>query len=348
MEIEKKPNLKKQSNSNMLCSCILFSYQDLESLLKANKGLTFDKLIEITGVGTKCTACLLDFELIFSKQKGSDDSPPSRIDRIKNYLESTRPSNNANQPTSLKQRIYQKIDRLTPMVNRARVDTTYYFPIISKHNVKQFLWVSNYSMLFEGVLCGPSMDIDVIVRNSSGTKVHCEIYKLEQESSLRIDVSKFLPFSQDGNLSIGSMSVYRIPKKIGIRGTTRPQTEVVGEAGASCVHGQAAHERLQGEITLICRPKDTRFFMGILNASNKTMLLEVRYPVPINEVSSGQLMILKLEPHGAILHEIKLTKLEEIEFFEKPFSVKWSSELSGKIYLYSGNLDLTTISIDHI
>ena len=77
MEIEKKPNLKKQSNSNMLCSCILFSYQDLESLLKANNGLTFDKLIEINGVGTKCTACLLDLELIFSKQKMKDSQSNS-------------------------------------------------------------------------------------------------------------------------------------------------------------------------------------------------------------------------------------------------------------------------------
>jgi hypothetical protein len=329
-----------------ICACFDLNYGTLTQLLTDNPKMDFELLLEKTKAGSKCTACLLDLEYLFVETTAR----LARGDQVgtANVLGSSDNAQ-AGDPVSLKQRLYAVIDRYAPSVHPPEFQN-YYLPVIGGHGIDQFVWIANRSLLFEGAVCAPAMDIELTVRTAGGHVTYDAVHHLAQESDLRVNVSQHLPAAPDGSPQIGSVRIARKAESPGFRGTTRPQIEIIASGGAACVHGQAPAPTTGSWQTFLCRPGEERLFFAVVNASSKPMQVVFTYPHPM--VSDGSPppvgKVDTLSPYGAVLHEVSLSEADKVRFAGQPFAVRWESPALHKAYILCAEPDLSSFSVDHV
>jgi bacterioferritin-associated ferredoxin len=332
--------------SDRVCACFDITYARFVEIVRDDPTLDFEALLKATKAGSKCTACLLDLELLFVETSarfargGAGTSMESVVSTEKGRAVAA---------LSLKERIYAFVDRYSPAVHPPETQN-YYLPVIGGHGIQQFVWIANRSLLFEGNVCAPPMDVELTVRSADGRIVYDEIHHLGRESDLRIDVSRFLPPAPEGMPQIGSVRIARKATSPGFRGTTRPQIEVMASGGAACVHGQAPARTSGSWQTFLCRPREDRLFFGVANASNKPMTVTFSYPHPLVNDGSPPARVVaeRARAHGALLHEVLLTDEEMARLESRPFSVRWECAELNKAYIMCATPDLSSFSIDHV
>ena len=326
-------------SENIICGCMSLSLADLRARLAKNPNMVFEDLTSQTGAGTKCTACLLDLEFYFVEAQSKG---PSRPAHFKDDMEVTIADND------LKQRLYGWLDRVSPLA-------PYHFnnsvPVLYGNGVEQGLWITNRSMLFEGEQCAPSMRMDFIVRDHQGRFVKRVRENVAPESSFRYRISEALqesmPPAKAGEVGIGSVEIRRQGMSAGIRGTTRPQIEIVTPNAACAVHSQAMTGAGRNWFACLYRPGQERMFFSLLNGVNRDMAIEMSYPIGVPGVEPVTHRI-QLPPRGATLHELKLPEDIAAKVGDMPISITWTAPAPHKVHAICATPALDRFSIDHL
>ncbi len=321
-----------------LCPCFEVTSDSLDDLINENPGINYEDFLKKTKAGTKCTACLLDLEFQY-------------VLRSKNKVRHFRfPL--IDKESSLKQRIYKAFDRLTPLVP---IRFSNVLPVIIKEEVVQWVLLANYSLLYKRGVTGSPMQVEIVVRNCRGEVKFREMYFLDGESHLRVNVSKYLKDDQlciqNDSFGIGSVDVIRVASKVGCRGTTRPQIEVEAPGGNCMVHGQAASSgKDYRNFSTIYRPDEDRIFLSIINADKIDILFQIIFPLNNDNILEDQKITDKILilAGGTGLYEINLTGELRESYKNKVLTIGWSSNGVKQVHVICASKSIDSFSIDHL
>ena len=322
----------------VLCGCVGFRMCDLESLISAEPTITFEAMQLRTGMGQKCTACMLDLEYHFIRilrEGGSVARRQFQQSSVKTRL-------------SFKRYVYQFLDGLSPMVP---IHLENMLPVFYSPTISQFLWISNYTMLKCGMEGPKTVEILAEIRDHAGVVVQRFQKILKREESLRENISvelqrRHLPSSDQ--LNVGSVRVTRKFRQPDVRGTTRPQVEVVGTAGVGVLHGQALAGKLPRWFTLWPRRTVGRYFLSLVNGERSRQLkVTCSGPYRTDGSSFGQpkFINVKIRPSGSEL--IDLSSMEALVTEDCPFSITWASDGLNASHIVSTDWDIERLSLDH-
>lgn len=331
------PARRADAPEELICGCTGLTRPDLEGLLAADPGLDFERMQGATGAGLRCTACMLDLEYHFVS-----------IDRSKLTKDGPDGPSGAAERRPLKRRLYDFIDRLSPLVP-ARLDNV--LPVVKGPGIAQYVIVANQPMLDGGGECAPEMGVALIVRDGEGSVVHREAHTVGGGTVLRADVSRHLPDAAPGApLAVGSVQVVRRARRSGHRGTTRPQTEVVAAAGHSAVHGQAPGGPGEGWLTGFCRPGEERLFISFVSAGDHPATIEIAYPFPVVGAldCAAATTTVALPPRGARLLEVVLPEAAAAAVGDRPMGIRWRVDGRFKAHGWCTSPGLDRLSLDHL
>jgi hypothetical protein len=220
-------------------------------------------------------------------------------------------------------------------------------PVLHGPGIKEWLCIANRSLLFEGIVVAPSTSIDIVVRDASGAELRREKIAVGQESAIRVLLSDVLDASVDKKLSIGSLKVSRRSDWPGIRGTLRPQIEIISSRGSCAVHTQAPGHTVDRWLSVYHRPDYERLFISVVNANPKVLIAQLKYPViegPIKPV----LHQIAVAPYGAALHEIKIAEELGIKIKGQIYGIQLDTDGKGKLHFLCATPTLDRFSIDHL
>jgi hypothetical protein len=325
--------------SEVVCSCFNVTIEDCIREISKNKSISYDEFLSITNATNKCTACSLDVEYYFTKIQNTDFL-------LKIEKKSFFKKNLKNK--SIKQEIYKIVDRITPMVSMMQ---TNYIPIVgTSKELESWIWISNYSMMYEKSIFGARMDIELIVRDNLGYVKYKKKYFLDRESRLRVNVSQFLLADNNldnGEILVGSLEIKRTPLEVGVRGTTRPHLEVLAKKGNGTVHTQGDSRREFGGFSCLYRPDTDITLIAVTNTDvNNKNNFYIEYPVGETLNFSGDLVKerIPIDPKATILYRIKLSDT----YIGRLIHIKWRFTSSRSVYVFCASNDLSQISIDHV
>lgn len=322
------------SDRELVCACENLNLGDYKSFLAGNADATFEEVLVLTKAGTTCTACLLDLEYHFvasSHQAGSGETSASAVVA-------------SGDERSIKRRIFDFLDRHSPLVPFKLVER---LPVIAGPGIEQRLWVSNRSLLFEGNRSAPAYKLEVTIRDASGKVRHIERCTVAPEAAFELPVSPFITApGDDGSLSIGSMEIRRSSTMPGVRGTTRPQTEILAPNGACSVHAQAYKTAGEKWFTTFHQPADQRVFLSYINFKKSPLNIELRYPMNADDIGvPARSHKFVIPPFGAVL--IELDPLEVEKLGQRELTLNWTSDGEYNCHIFCATPDLTRMSIDH-
>ncbi len=324
----------------ILCPCFDVTMADLRDTLAADPQIGFDEFLAATDAGSKCTACMLDLEYHFVSTP-RPAAPKFTPARRRVATEDLIP---------LKQRLYRAIDALAPMTP-FKLDNV--MPIVAGPGIETWAWVTNWSMMFEGEDCAPETLVELVVRDGDGGLRHRQRESLAPESSLRVDVGRFLPSPADGDgtkPAIGSVEINRRSRHSGVRGTMRPQIEIIARSGGCAVHSQAASGPVERSFTGLHRPGDERLFLSLVSRSSRVMEVEIEYPI-LDPQPAGLPVLRRVErirPFGARLHEIDIPEAYAGTLNGGLFTIRWRAPAPYKPHILCSTPNLDLFSIDHV
>ena len=147
-----------KAHEEVICGCTGLTRPDLEALLATDPALNFERMQADTGAGLRCTACMLDLEHHFVS-----------IDRGKLARQGPARRRSAVERRPLKRRLYDLIDRLSPLVP-VRLDNV--LPVVKGPGIAQYIIVANQPMIEGSGECAPDMGVELTVRDDGGQVVH--------------------------------------------------------------------------------------------------------------------------------------------------------------------------------
>lgn len=324
-----------------VCTCFDFSLGQMRSMLAKNPTMSFDSFLADSNAGTKCTACLLDLEYYFVHlpRKSSGKIATKQI------------SGHSSEP--LRRKVYRWIDKLSP---RRAIPLKDHVPIIAGPDIEQWAWVANYGILYAKDGGVPDFDIKLRLFDASGQLAHQQDVTLPLGQEWHGELAQYLPKPASGpesgdhpDLSIGWLEITRLAQSDGVRGTTRPQIEIVTSKSSCAVHGQSAGIITGNEFDMICLPKDDRVFVSLINPGTVPVEITMKYPFdPLEQIkTSPRTKLVTLPPRGAVLHEVVLTDDEKQAFSERLFNFAWSGTGFYKAHVIIASTQLDRFSIDH-
>lgn len=319
----------------LLCGCSNITVQQFYDFIAANPK-DFDEILRETNAGQTCTACLLDLE--YHYVRAFEKRP--RSDRGNSGLEKKRPES-----ISLKRRIYNFIDALSPLIPLKLPQVT---PVLYGAGVEEWLCVCNDSLMYEGDISAPPFRLDIVLRDSEGRVVDQRREIVDPGEKLRLNLSAPLAradSSTDGGLKLGWMDLMRRGERPGVRGTTRPQFEIVSSAGVCAVHTQAATERSQAGLTLRLRSGEDRHFLTVVNPERKP--LAFRLSVATKGLSEPIVMSMQVPPLGTRLIEVPVPPVEPADRLGLLADVTWTTDRMNKVYVLCATPNLDRFSVDH-
>jgi bacterioferritin-associated ferredoxin len=327
---------RRSEESELLCGCSAITVQQYYDYLAANPK-DFDEVLRETGAGQACTACLLDLE--YHYVRAFEANAQARVGA--NVLRDKKPV----EKISFKRRIYNAIDALAPLVP---MNLRQVAPVIYGAGVKQCLCVCNDSLLYEGGLVAPPFHLDTTLRDGEGRIVDRRHDVVAAGEDVRIDLSGPLETagpSADGELKVGWMDLMRRSASPGIRGTTRPQVEIVSKAGTCAVHTQAESDRLQGGLTIRLRPGEDRHFAAVVNVERKP--LSYRLMLSTQALNEPVTMAIEVPACGARLVEVPIPPIKSHDRLGVLAELSWTLNRMNKVYVLCATPDLDRFSVDH-
>lgn len=329
-------------DDKLVCACREVALGDMRAMLSQEPNMSFDSFLASSTAGSKCTACLLDLEYYFVHL------PRSGAGKTISKKSADR------SPEPLRRRLYRWIDKLSPM---RPLQLKNHVPVLRGPGVEEWIWLANYEMLDGKGKKVPDFDVTLRLYDASGRLVHDQHVALPVDSEFRGQMSEFLPQPGSGpasgdhaELSVGWLEVTRRAKADGVRGTTRPQIEIVTSKSACAVHGQSAGFGTGNEFDMICNPEDDRVFVSLVNPSDVPIDFTMTYPMdPLMalEVSPRSIPV-KVPPRGARLHEVALTPEERRAFASRLFKFAWRGTGYFKAHVIVASKSLDRFSIDHV
>lgn len=322
------------STDDVVCTCYELTRDAFLSLMARHRNLDFQEMLDAAGVGNKCTACRLDLELIYTEN--FDRLPP--VGAAPGHA--LRPV----AARSLKQRIYDWLDRLGPMLPMPLGN---WAPIIAAPGLQEFLLVSNDPPLYSEDVTAPPCDVTVIVRDAEGRVRHRQVYMVTHAEPLNLDVSQFLPVQDAGALpAIGSAEVLRKWRAPEVRGTTRPQFLIKAPNGCGAVHTQAESGKGGTWYTALYRPAEDRILLSMINPAARELQVIFSYPYDAPTGAPAEIKA-TIPPHGSMLHEVSLSEAGHGLSEDMPFSIHIAASGPHKCHLFTADRHLSRFAVDH-
>ncbi len=321
--------------SLFVCRCKEFQLSEMYRTLSENPELSFDRFLNSAELADRCTACLLDLEYYFI-QLPRDGSTSPEINRAQ--------SNEDKIP--FRQKFYRFVDRLSP---KRAIRLPNHLPVLFGENVQQWLWMANHQLDYNNTNAIPDFDVHLTMYNEDGDIVWRDTRPLLAGSEWREELTKHTPDRAGAEISAFWLDVTRCARSDGVRGTTRPQIEIVTPTSSCAVHGQAAGFSNGCPFELIHCPDEDRVFVSIINIASKPLDIELRYPEDPTEnlklpVRTTEITI---PAKGIRLHEVVLNKHEQDAFRNRLFRFSWHGYGEYKAHVIVGSKQLDRFSIDH-
>ena len=315
-----------------VCGCANLTRSDIVKFFERD-GLSFDELINQTGAGTVCTACMLDLEMIASEVSvPRKNSRAEIVQRTKSEIgRSTKPH-------------WRFIDRFSPL-GSFRLGGI--LPVLLRDDISQHLVIANQPMFYtHDTHQAPQLRCSLDVRNGEGTVIsHSSFYVAQGEEmwqTLTDNINKLLQTSEDQIPAVGSLHYQVLFSKVGMRGSTRANTVIESRGGTCGVHVQGPGNSGQPSIlSIVPRAWEERFFVSVINPGNREL--------------SGRIFL--QDRDGAILSEKSVavppmgTRLSEVDISSG--SNKTSANIVCKfngmrrLHFLNSDSDLSVFGIDH-
>ena len=325
--------------NKVICTCANLTEKQIKNYFKGTSGpsLTFEKFLNETKAGTRCSACRLDLETIYIKNNIHSKSYDFYESKIN---------------LSLKKKIYSFVDKLFPKVT---VKNQNFFPIINIKNkiLKQEIWITNmeiFSQTLKKKIKIADVEVEINLYNSEGKKIWSvkDIVKVNKRGIFSIPLDK-LKFFKDEQLSLGWIEVFREFKVNCSKGTTRPQILIFTDESSCAVHGQDVGVSLGGSHSSVYRPSVDTQILAFINPSRKGLNITLNSPIEIESsaISKKDEVKLNIPPKGAIFQILNNDK-RFYNLNEKYFSLNWIGYGKYKSYIYCFSKDFKFVSLDHL
>jgi len=332
------PGVERPMPDKIICACANLDFAKLQEAVAQLSHDSFDALLARTGAGKTCTACLLDLEYYFVELKAGFDSPSGLRHGV---------GEKPRQRQSLKQRIYGWLDSISPPIPWSPDN---WIPIIAGRGIETWLNVTNHDLLFRDRMTAP-LQTTVTLWSGEGMRLTQRRLRIQpgEEARVRLDeeISRGSPVSK--SIVVGSARIVTKAEFPAMRGTMRPQFEIVAPAGACAVHVHGVTGPGDTWFTVQNRRGDERLFLAIINAAGSRQSIEVAMPLGPASVddSSAERVRLMLAPHGAALQEVLLSDAAARAVGSTPFGIRIRCERAHKVFLLCATRSLDRFSVDH-
>ncbi|WP_341702916.1 (2Fe-2S)-binding protein [Ferrovibrio sp.] len=193
---------------DMVCVCFGVKRADIVAHLQ-NPQQSFDTLVDATGIGTKCTACMLDVDLIVNEVSGRHAMVRLQAGGLEQPL-----------PGPVRGFVHP-------------VDFANSAPFINRDGIRTVLRVLNSGMMFADSKEITGYDYRVHLIGDAGRRHAVLDGRLEARETLELDFSEVAGLPGDGWFILDLS-----PDKLAVVGTTRPQILLIGPDWAASFHPQ--------------------------------------------------------------------------------------------------------------
>jgi hypothetical protein len=320
----------------MICACAEMDFAGLEQAVGKLRNESFETLLKETGSGNTCTACLLDLEYYFVALKSRPQKKQTAVQSSDDAGVVPR------QP--FKQRVYALLDAISPPVAWAPPNR---IPLVMGRGIETWLTVTNHDLLFRDRKTAP-LTTSVVVRRDDGKRLWRGKFEIEPGRELKVRLDQHLQ-PGDAPLSVGSARVSSRARHPAMRGTMRPQLEILAPAGTCALHGQGDDGPGDTWFTVQNRPQDQRLFLIVMNNATQaqTAFITLPYEVQPTGITPELSAQLTLPPNGTGLHEILLPDPLAKRIGEAPFAIRTKTERACRVFLVCATPALDRFSIDH-
>lgn len=217
-------------------------------------------------------------------------------------------------------------------------------PVLYGAGVEQFLWMANHPLLYDGDGIA-DFDIRFKIRNGAGEIVFEGRETLPKGAAFRHDLSRHLDSGEA--LAVGSIQLDRFAKQPGVRGTTRPQIEVVTRKAAASLHFQAPTQAYDKVIAVRPRPGEERLLLTAVNCSRRTLEVTVDIAPPGSREAIA-VMKRTIAPFAAELIEPSISAAAFDHSIGGLLELRFRTNGFGKLHIVSAVSDLSRLSLDHL
>ena len=251
---------------------------------------------------------------------------------------------------SLKYRLYDFLDRYSPMLPAHLVNTV---PIFRSDSLSTHIRIANDAMFYDPEHEVHEGTVIFTVRNADGKTLGKESLPFSDTSPVYFDASRFLDLPDGKNsdipLEVGSIDIRRVWKTPTVRGTSRPQIIVEGKNGCGGVHSQGPQGAGEAWYSTIHRPGDVKTFIAYCNCDRRPIDVELTFPLMDKSLGADQITKIRerIPRRGTRLFEISVPEETAAKMPYPVFDVCCSANGLNKAIILDTSPDLDQISLDH-
>jgi len=326
----------------IVCTCMEMTRADFVHQMAVHRALDFDQLLARTGAGTKCTACCLNLETIYTEE--ADRLPVVSPEARGEKGGRSRPKG------SLARRAFSRllayVDRIAPPHPILLRD---YSPVIAGVGIVQSVVIANDPILVGADKpCSP-VDVGVVLRDADGVQVEAWQARVQAGDAFQVELGPSLmrhaaahgrPPGPDG-LAWGMVEVRRRWARPAMRGTTRPQLLIEAPGGNGGVHTQGPSGVKTHWYSVLARPDDERVFVAVTNAGNRTLTATVPHALDPNQRR------LSIPPFGARGVEVDAQAAAAAQGGGDLAAIAIDCDGLSKTHILSASRSLDRFAIDH-
>lgn len=295
-----------------LCFCFNVTKADVLAHFSEGAG-TYESLVEKTKIGTKCTACLLDLDLVL------DELHQARNSAIISDHEETG----------------------SGYTIRQAVDFTDSGFFMMENGMSTRVRLSNFSQLYRPGAQIVPFRFDLILLSEAGRVIGRLVGDIDKESDVTIDFSDCLDAPANGWFLLNLF-----PLAEGYFGTLRPQVAIGGAGWCATYHTQphmmASMGKYRHEVVLMGNGSRLATSISVINTSRRPTNLTVSLRNP----SDGSRRSEKLELHSMASRILDLDALFPQAAAGEPLFVSVRSDQPTRKHIINTHTD-GSWSVDH-
>lgn len=314
------------SEDKHLCYCLQVSKASFQARVAANPQLGFDEICVQTGVGSQCTACLLNAEeaYVVVANAGAAVSAGAQA--------------TAGPAKPLRRRVYEVIDGLSPHVSGAYSDR---IPVLGGCGLETRVAISN-AVPEGGDLVPAPYGVKISRFDADGRYIDSEKIELPAGAWLDRDVSAGMTSTEDGLPAVGTCLVEAKPLRRGYRGAARPHFSISSPRGSAALHAQGIKGVRSTSVGTAAANPNERQYLFLANYAAEENVISVDV-MPLGNSSAAKRSELIMAPQAA-----RLLRLEFAPDADGVQIISVSARAPVKAHLIITDQSFGRLSIDHV